>query len=93
MPFTRSGDVLAGVMKQLGLDERTEAVMKIWDKELGPLSRGVKLVGIKDGKLIAVAESNVHLQEAVLRRRELVKKLNQYLGGGKFIKGIRLTLK
>jgi len=91
--FVPSGDIIARLKRQLGLDEKTDAVFKIWEKELGPLAQGVKLIGIKDGHLLAEAESNVHLQEITLRRREFVKKINQYFGNEKVIKTIKLRLK
>jgi hypothetical protein len=93
VPFISSGDIIEKVKRQLGLDEKTDAVFKIWEKELGPLAAGVKLIGIKDGRLMAEAESNVHLQEITLRRREFIRKINQYFGNVKVIKGIKISLK
>jgi hypothetical protein len=93
MPFVPSGDIIERLKRHLGLDEKTDAIFKIWEKELGQLAQGVKLIGIKDGNLLAEAESNVHLQELTLRRREFVKKINQYFGNEKVIKTIKIRLK
>ena len=66
MAFTRVGDFMAAVTRQLGLDEQTPVIVKIWESELGPLAAQAKLVGIKDGILIVEVPTSVLLQELSL---------------------------
>jgi hypothetical protein len=88
-----SGGIIEKIKRQLGLDENTHTVFMVWEKELGPLAGGVRLIGFKDGKLMAEADSNVHLQEITLRRKDIIKKINQHFGNTKVVTGIRLRLK
>ncbi|MFH1368992.1 MAG: DUF721 domain-containing protein [Elusimicrobiota bacterium] len=93
MTLVPAQDIIGGLKRQLGLDEKMFTVLKIWDRELGPLAKHLKIVGVKNGQLIVEAESNVHLQEATVRRREIIKKINQHFGGEKVVKGIKLKIK
>lgn len=93
MGFTPAENIINGIRKQLGLDEKIFAVFAIWERELGPLAKYLKIAGIKKGQLIVEAETNVHLQEAMFKRRDLIKKINQHFGGEKVVKSIRVKLK
>lgn len=90
--FAGSSEIIDGLRRQLGLDENVYAIMQAWDREMGALARHVKLAGIKKGILVVDVASSAHMQEITLRRRELIDKLNQYLGGKKVVKGIRVQL-
>lgn len=79
--------------KQLGLDEKTYAVLKIWEKEMGPQMKYAALAGIKKGVLMVEVDSSVHLQEMTLRRRDLIRKINQHFGGAKVVTGMQVKLK
>jgi predicted nucleic acid-binding Zn ribbon protein len=94
MAFSQAGDFMEVVKRQLGLDDETLAIIKIWDKELGPLAKKVKLVGVKSGVLLAEAEASAYIQEVTMRRMEILKKINQNFGPhAKVVKQIKVFLK
>lgn len=93
MAFNTSGELTNLLKRQLGLDEKTYAVLKIWEKEMGPQMKYARLSGVKKGTLMVEVDSSVHLQELVLRRRELIKKINQHFGGEKVVRGMQVKLK
>lgn len=93
MAFVPSHDIIALLRKQLGLDERTYAVMQAWEREAGAFASHATIAGIKNGTLVIEVSTPVHFQELTLRKRELLNKINQYNGGGRVIKSIKLQLK
>lgn len=93
MALTPASDIMAVLKKHLGLDEKTYAVFQLWEKEFKGLYRGAELEGIKDGMLYLSAASSAHLQELTLRRKEMLTRINQYFGGKKTVKGIKIKLK
>lgn len=93
MGFEPSGDILEKVKRQLGLDEKTHTVLMVWERELGAMAAGARIIGFKDGKVLAEADSNAHMQELVLRRKDIIKKINQHFGGTKVVTGIKVKLK
>jgi hypothetical protein len=93
MAFTTANDIIAILKQQLGLDEKTYAIMQIWERELGPLAGSAQLVGFYKRQLLVEVASSVHLQEMTLRRRDLINKINQYFGREKVVKDIKLRLK
>jgi len=92
MAFTRSEEIIEALRRQLGLDEKTYAIMRAWEREAGAFAPYAELAGIKKGTLVIEVTTPVHFQELTLRRRELLDKVNQYLGQ-KVIKNIRFQLK
>lgn len=84
---------MALLRRQLGLDETTCAVMRVWEKEFVPQFPYARLEGVKKNQLIIEVQSSVQFQEMTLRRRELVKKINQYFGGAKAVKDIKVVLR
>ena len=93
MAFVRSDDIIAVLRNRLGLNEKTYAVMQIWEKELGSLAQYVELTAFKKGMLVVEVASSVHFNEMHLRRRELIQKINQHFGTEKVVKSIQLKLK
>lgn len=93
MVLTPAQDIIGGLAKRLGLDEKIAAVFKIWDRELGALAKHLKVAGIQNGMLVVEAGSSAHMQEGMLRRREIIKKINQHFPGEKVIKTIKIKLK
>lgn len=91
--FTTGKAVVESITRSLGLDSRVMALEKIWEKELGPLAGDVTLKAIKKNVLYAEVSSSAHLQEMVLRRKQLVIKINGHFGSEKFIKDIKFKLK
>jgi hypothetical protein len=93
MTFDTSNSLIELLKKQLGLNENVFAVMQIWEKELGPLAQAARIEAFKNGQLIVEVASSAHFQELNLRRRELIKQINQHFGNARVIKGIKLKLK
>jgi hypothetical protein len=85
-----ASSVIDGIKKQLGLDEDFFTVAKIWDKEIGDSS--VEICGFKDGVIFAQTPYSASLHSITLRKKEIINKLNQYIGAKK-IKNIKTTIK
>ncbi|MCL1972531.1 MAG: DUF721 domain-containing protein [Endomicrobia bacterium] len=88
--LTPVSDVLDPIKKMLGLDEDFFIVAKVWEKELG--IEGVEISGFKSGTIHAQTDSSAALHEVTIRKKEIIKKLNQYIGSNK-IKNIKVTIK
>ena len=86
----RVADILEPIKKMLGLDEDFFTIMKVWNKEIGIDS--VELCGYKDGTIFAQTQYNAAINEILIRKKEIINKLNQYLGGAK-IKNIKVSVK
>jgi uncharacterized protein YdcH (DUF465 family) len=93
MPFTRSEDIINSLKQRLGLDDKMYAVMQAWEREAGAYAPYAVLAGIKKGTLVVDVTTSVHFQELTLRKRELMHKINQYLGSEKVVKNIKFQLK
>lgn len=94
MAFSQAGEFMNVVKRQLGLDDETLAIIKVWEKELGPLAQKVKLVGIKSGVLLVEAEASAYIQEVTMRRNEILNKINQNFGPkAKVARQIKVFLK
>lgn len=93
MAFERSDSILALLRKQLGLDEEVPVVMQAWERELGALAPYAKVAAIRRGTLYVEAASSVHLQELTLRKHDIVRKINQYFGGKRVVKDLRIALR
>ncbi|MBN1823873.1 MAG: DUF721 domain-containing protein [Endomicrobiales bacterium] len=93
MPFASSSDIIDVLRKRLGINEDVASVLKIWDKELGPLSKRVRLTAVKKNVFMAETDSSSHLQEMVLKKKGLITKINQYFGGRKVVRDIKFYLK
>jgi len=87
--LTEVSSIMDAIKKQLGLDEDFFTVAKIWEKELGS---DIKICGYKDGVIYAQTPYSTALHEATVRKKEIINKLNQYIGARK-IKNIKLEIK
>lgn len=90
MSFTDVSEIMEAIKKDLGLDEDFFTISKIWDKEVGIES--VEICGYKNGTIFAQTKYSVALNEIMIRKKEIIKRLNQYLGKSK-IKNIKVTIK
>lgn len=93
MSFTIGKEVIEELKRTLGLDERIQIIIKLWNKEIGSLAKYVDLVGIQNGKLLVEVTSSSHFQELNLKKRSIIKNINQYFGNEKIVKDIKLKLK
>jgi hypothetical protein len=90
MSLTRSVEIISLLKKKLGLNEDFFTVRKIWEKEIGIDS--IEIVGYKSGTIFVQTESSVASFELTARKKEIIKKLNQYIGSSK-IKNIKIEIK
>lgn len=93
MSLKPSSEIIDILRNQLGLNEEFLTVLSVWEKELGPLAKHAEIAGIKKGQIFVDVSSSVHMQEFIMRKKELMKKLNQYFGTKKVVKDIKLKLK
>ncbi|MDR2426516.1 MAG: DUF721 domain-containing protein [Endomicrobium sp.] len=90
MPFTEVSKIIGVIKKDLGLDEDFFVVAKVWEKELG--IEGIEISGYKNGIIYAETSSTAAINEIMIRKKEILKKLNQYLSGKK-LKNIKMKIK
>jgi hypothetical protein len=90
MSWMRSKEIISLLKKKLGLDEDFFTIKKIWEKEIG--IGNIEIGGYKDGTIFAQTESSAASFELTVRKKEIIKKLNQYIGSSK-IKNIKVKIK
>lgn len=88
--LTAVSEIMETIKKELGLDENFFIVAKVWDRELG--IDGVEISGYKNGIIYAVTDSSAAVNEIMIRKKEILNKLNQYIGDKK-IKNIKVSIK
>lgn len=87
--LTEVSKVMEVLKKQFGLDADFFTISKVWENEVGV--EGVEICGYKDGTIFAQTKYSTALHEVVMRKKEIIKKLNQYLGSKK-IKNIKIKI-
>ena len=90
MEFTEVSSIIKQISDKLGLNDDYFIIMSKWQQELG--NNKIELSGFKDGVLFASAKSAVYVNDLNLRKRQIINKLNQYLGK-KVIKNIKCEIK
>ena len=70
---------LKGLTKKLGLSPDLWLVERAWDQEIGGLREDAPIAALDQGTLVIEVDSSTVMQEISLRRRELVRKVNQHL--------------
>jgi hypothetical protein len=90
MTWTHAREIICLLKRQLGLNGVFFTVEKVWDKETGINS--VEIVGYKNGTIFAQTQSSVAGYELTVRKKEIIKKLNQYIGSPE-IKNIKIDIK
>jgi hypothetical protein len=90
MPWTRSKEIISSLRSELGLDEDFFTVKKIWEKEVGMC--GIEIDGYRNGTIFVQTESSAANFELTVRKKEIIKKLNQYISSSK-IKDIKVKIK
>ena len=93
MAFKSSAAIVEILKQQLGLNEDMLTVLKIWDNELGHLSKHAAIAGFKKGQVFVDVTSSACMQELIIRKKELMKNINQRFGEKKVVKDIKLKLK
>jgi hypothetical protein len=82
--------VIEALKKELGLDESFFVIAKVWENEIG--AQDVQISGFKDGTIYAQTQYNASQHDIMIRKKEIIKKLNQYTGSSK-IKNIKIEIK
>jgi predicted nucleic acid-binding Zn ribbon protein len=90
MEFTEVSSIIKQISDKLGLNDDYFIIMSKWQQELG--NNKIELSGFKDGVIFASAKSAVYVNDLNLRKRQIINKLNQYLGK-KLIKNIKCEIK
>lgn len=88
------GEILPGVLKGLGLEERLEEkrLRQEWAKIVGEsVSQRCRPGAIRKGTLVVAVANNVWMQELQFHRKRIVAKIGEIFPGLQ-IKNIRLKL-
>lgn len=87
--FVPASEVVKKLLESYGLREENYALYDVWNKELGKLSKKIKMVGIK-GKIILVeTEHPAYKQEIRIRKKEFIRKINDNFGS-KMVEDIKI---
>jgi hypothetical protein len=65
--------------RKLGLSTDLALLERAWSLEVGGLKDVARIVAIDNASLVVETDSHAVMQEISLRRKELVRKLNQHL--------------
>jgi len=76
--------------EHLGIGEEYSVIIAVWQQEIG--NNKVELCGYKSGTLFASAPSTAYINDLNLRKKQIIKKINQYLGKN-LIKNIKCEIK
>ncbi|HRY29671.1 MAG TPA: DciA family protein, partial [Elusimicrobiota bacterium] len=68
------------------------AVFEIWDRLLGVQATRAKAVGLQGRRLCVEVDSSARLHDLMLRKRTLLRKLNEHFGTRPVISDIILQL-
>ena len=90
MELTEVSAILKKISEDLGLNDDYFIIMSRWQQEVG--NSKVVMNGFKNGVVFASTSSAVYLNDFNLRKRQIINKLNQYLGR-KVIKNIKCEIK
>lgn len=90
MEFIEVSQILKKISKKLGLDDNYFIIMSKWQQEVG--NNKIELEGFKDGVIFSSTKSAVYLNDFNLRKKQIIDRLNQYLGK-KIIKNIKCKIK
>ncbi|MDR3071278.1 MAG: DciA family protein [Endomicrobium sp.] len=88
MGWTQACQVIDLLRKRLGLEEFF-TIEKVFEREVG--IEGVEIIGYEDGTVFTKTVSSVVKCELVIRKKEIIRKLNQYIGASK-IKNIKIKI-
>ncbi|GHT75109.1 hypothetical protein AGMMS50222_05480 [Endomicrobiia bacterium] len=90
MTWTQAAETIDLLMKRLGLYEELFIVQKVWKREVD--IDGVEIAGYKNGVIFTKTLSSVANYELTVRKKEIIKKLNQYIVGSPKIKNIKIKI-
>lgn len=82
---------MSRLSRQLGLSEGLGLLERAWQSEIGDLARWARLVALERSSLVVETSSSAAMQEIALRKRELIRRINQHLPPGS-IKGLTVRM-
>ena len=88
------GGVLGRVLQQLGLNREMAGwrAVSAWPELVGPrVASHARAVAFRDGTLHVEVEGSAWMQELAYLKRDLVRRINQQLGGDD-VRDVRLML-
>jgi predicted nucleic acid-binding Zn ribbon protein len=92
-PFVAVGDILAGVMRSMGLEKRLleRRVIENWPELAGPdIARFAKAMRVQRGILYLKVESAAWSQELLFLKPKILERVNERFGSG-LVRDIRIT--
>lgn len=66
------------ITRYLGLSEHLSLIDQAWEAELGGLKKVARIVALDRDALVIEVKSAPAMQELTLRRKELIRRLNQH---------------
>ncbi len=69
---------MAGLTRKLMLSIDLSVLERAWESEIGSLGGVARLVAVDRNVLVIEASSSAAMQEVVLRRRELIRRMNRH---------------
>jgi predicted nucleic acid-binding Zn ribbon protein len=84
--------LVTALLAKLGYNEDVFAVFEVWDRLLGHQAKKARATGLKHGRLYIELDSNVHMHDVALRKRQLLKKLNEHFGKRQVVSDLVLEL-
>ncbi|MDR0977698.1 MAG: DUF721 domain-containing protein [Endomicrobium sp.] len=89
MTLTKANEIINIIRERLGLVEEFFTIEHVWNKEVG--IDDIEIIGYKNGTVFTKTQSSVAVSELNFRKKEIIKKLNQYIGSTK-IKNIKIKI-
>ena len=71
--------ILDSTLHNLKIDSSRKDIYDIWDREMGRFAEHAQIVSVRDDFIIVNVDNSVFLQELVLRKKEILKKINLFL--------------
>ena len=79
MALASAGQDLPVLSKKIGLSPDLLVLESAWEREIGGLREFAHVTALDNASLVIEVDSAAVMQEISLRRRELVRKINQHL--------------
>lgn len=71
--------ILDSALHNLKIDSYRKDIYEIWDREMGSFAKHAQIVSVRDDFVIVNVDNSVFLQELVLRKKEILNKINLFL--------------
>ncbi len=79
--FTKVDKIVELLVKKYGLNETDFSLYDIFENEIGPvLGKYIHVAGKKNKALLVRVENSVYHQEFLVKKKEIIKKINECYG-------------